>query len=130
MKRPEHLAVYSGDLHDHRRPDWASNPIRRKYAYTFGRIRTAQQVAACLRNGQYAWPGGDPLFFITRDGAALCFECVRKEWRQVVYDFLHNCSTGWRVEACDVNYESNDLFCDHCSEQIESADGDDTEKGE
>lgn len=30
MKRPEHLAVYSGDLHDHRRPDWASNPIRRK----------------------------------------------------------------------------------------------------
>lgn len=82
---------------------------------------TLQQIKRALRDGKYAWPGGYPLFFVTRDAAALCFECVRKEWRQVVWDFLRNASTGWRVEACDANWEDPELYCDHCSTRIESA---------
>lgn len=82
---------------------------------------TLAEIKGRLRAGAFVWPGGYPLFFITRDSAALCFDCVRAEWRQVVWDFLHNASTGWRVEACEINYEDADLFCDHCSKQIESA---------
>ena len=82
---------------------------------------TLLEIKKQLRSGQYAWPGGYPLFFITRDGAALSFDAVRAEWRQVVWDHLHNASTGWRVVACDVNWEDGELTCDHTGERIESA---------
>lgn len=84
---------------------------------------TLAEIKGRLRAGAYAWPGGYPLFFMTRDGAALCFACVRKEWRQIVWDVLHNASTGWRVEGCDANWEDPQLRCDHCSQPIESAYG-------
>lgn len=76
-----------------------------------------------LRNGSYAWPGGYPLFFATSDGASLCFECVRRQWRNIceahiVFGYRNS---GWRVEACDANWEDPSLHCDHCSKRIESA---------
>lgn len=79
------------------------------------------EIKKQLRNGAFAWPGGYPLFFLTSDSAALCFSCVRKEWRQVVWDKIHKCSTGWNIEACTVNWEDAELTCDHCSKHIESA---------
>lgn len=82
---------------------------------------TLLEIKKRLRDGQYAWPGGYPLFFITSDGAALSFEAVRSEWRQVVWDHLNNVSTGWRIEACDINWEDNELYCDHTNKRIESA---------
>jgi hypothetical protein len=82
---------------------------------------TLAEIKTRLRAGAYAWPGGYPLYAITHDGAALCFPCVRKEWRQVVWDYLHRASTGWRVDAFDVSYEDPDLHCAHCSKRIESA---------
>lgn len=84
---------------------------------------TLLEIKRQLRNGPFAWPGGYPLFFTTRDCAALCFDCTRKEWRQVVWDVLRNASTGWRVDACDVNWEDSDLTCAHCNKRIESAYG-------
>ncbi|HEX8838278.1 MAG TPA: hypothetical protein VF748_15150 [Candidatus Acidoferrum sp.] len=91
---------------------------------------TLLELKRRLRDGAYAWPGGYPLFFITSDGAALCFACVRKEWRNVVQDWIWAArrryrGSGWLVEACDVNWEDPDLHCDHCSAQIESAYADD-----
>lgn len=82
---------------------------------------TLLEIKRQLRRGAYAWPGGDPLFFLTRDGGALCFDCVRKEWRNIVDDHLRDMSCGWRVEACDVNWEDPGLFCDHCGKRVESA---------
>jgi hypothetical protein len=98
--------------------------IRRKYQYTFRRIRTTHEIRATLRNGPYAWPGGYPLYLITSDGAALHFDCARANYRSISWSIRNQCRDGWLVEACDINYENPELYCDHCSEPIESAYGD------
>jgi len=82
---------------------------------------TLQLVKHHLREGQFAWPGGYPLFFVLQDGCALCFGCARKEFRQIVWDHKHHCNTGWKVAAVDANWEDPSLYCDHCSKRIESA---------
>jgi hypothetical protein len=83
---------------------------------------TLAKIKTLLRNGQYAWPGGYPLFFITADGAALSFAAVTKEWRNVVDAHLRSDRRcGWYIDACDVNYEDTELFCDHTGERIEAA---------
>lgn len=82
------------------------------------------EIKNLLRSGAYAWPGGYPLFFVTRDGAALCFDCTRAEWRNVVQaTFPGWARGGWRVEACAINWEDTELTCDHCNKRIESAYG-------
>lgn len=126
--RPAHLFVSScdGDLHDTRRPDWRRHPLRQSYSYTFARIDTAAQLKATLRAGAYAWPGGYPLYFITSDGAALSFAAVRRELRQVLQAIADNDTlSGWRVCACDINWEDSELTCDHTGKRIESAYGED-----
>lgn len=70
---------------------------------------------------KYAWPGGYPMFGVTSDGAALCIDCMRKEYRQIAYARRHNQSDGWLVMAMDINWEDGELTCDHCNKHIESA---------
>lgn len=72
---------------------------------------------------KYAWPGGYPTFFITSDGAALCHGCAKKEQERIIESIKEHDRDGWRVAACDVNWEDTNLHCDNCSEQIESAYG-------
>jgi|SRR5215472_6618663 len=122
-----HLFTSSSDghLYDTRVNGWSHlAPLRRNYRRTFARIRNVPEFKATLRNGAYAWPGGYPLFFITSDGAPICFDCARKELRNI-YSAIHDHrSDGWRVEACDINYEDADCYCDHCSKRIDPAYGD------
>lgn len=65
--------------------------------------------------------GGYPLFYVTTDRGVLCPECVNKN--------LELCSDSnddqWYVTHKDVNWESEHLYCEHCSERIESAYGED-----
>ena len=83
------------------------------------------EVKRQLRSGKYAWPGGYPLYFITADGAALSFEAVRAEWRNIVQAHLWNDSrSGWAIAGVDVNWEDTELYCDHTNAKIESAYGD------
>lgn len=84
---------------------------------------TLSQVKAALRSGPYAWPGGYPLYFLTTDGQALSFDAVRERWRDVVSAALADCRDGWRLAACDVNWEASDLVCDHTGKVIPSAYG-------
>ncbi|MDE3038720.1 MAG: hypothetical protein KGJ21_09775 [Pseudomonadota bacterium] len=86
-------------------------------------INTVHDYRRAIRYGKFAWPGGYPLYFICDDGGALCCDCARKERRNVLSSIARNVRDGWRIVAQDVNYEDNDLFCDHCGEQIESAYG-------
>jgi hypothetical protein len=80
------------------------------------------KIKQALRRGEYAWPGGYPLYFVTSDGAALSFEAVRQEWRQIVWSHLHNLtSSGWHIDGVYINWEDNNLYCDHTSQKIESA---------
>lgn len=83
---------------------------------------TQQDFARALKRGAYAWPGGYPTFFVCSDGGCLCFDCAKKEAKRIVEAIRDQSHDGWRIEAQDVNWES-ELFCDHCGKQIESAYG-------
>ena len=39
-------------------------------------IKSSTEFIKSLEYGPYAWPGGYPLFFITKDGAALSFDAA------------------------------------------------------
>lgn len=110
-----------GALYDTRLPAWHTQPIRFNYRCTHREIKTVSDLKATLRAGEFAWPGGYPLYFITNDGAALSFKTVRKEFRQVLYSIRNQMSDGWRVCCCEVNYENPELYDDHSGERIESA---------
>jgi hypothetical protein len=70
----------------------------------------------------YAWPGGYPMFAVTSDGAALCHRCCDSERSSIGF----TCGTDGRaIVGLAVNWEDPDLFCDHCSNRIESAYGED-----
>jgi hypothetical protein len=58
------------------------------------------------------------------DGGALCFRCLKEERRNIL-EALQDPSyrTGWEVEGFCINWEDCDLYCDHCSQPIESAYG-------
>jgi hypothetical protein len=87
---------------------------------------TLAEIKGRLRAGNYAWPGGYPIYFITADGAALSFESVRQQWREVVAAHLHNDRRGgWFIDAADINWEDSALYCEHSGERIESAYGED-----
>ena len=77
---------------------------------------------------KYAWPGGYQLFGITSDGGLLCVNCMRKQWRNIVWSRLNRVCDGWRVTAidsaaslesaeyCNANADSYSLdYCDHCN---------------
>jgi hypothetical protein len=113
----ERFHVFEGDLYRDGRV------FRQKHTYSFRDIETASQFKATLRNGAFAWPGGYPLYFITSDGAALCFDCGKSEAKLILQSIKDYARDGWHVEACTVNWEDAELTCDHCDKEIESAYG-------
>lgn len=88
------------------------------------RFKTSKQFDEILEHGPYAWPGAYPLYFITGDGAALSFKAA-KENRRLIMEAIDSKDTrsGWYVVDVDVNWEDDNLYCDHSSEKIESAYG-------
>jgi hypothetical protein len=127
MARPAHLFTgeTTPDLYDTRDPDWSTNqPLRRNFMMHHKRITCVADIKATLRAGEYAWPGGYPMFFIMGDGGTLHFDCVKANLREVIeaqrdYDILR--SSDWRCEAVEINYEDGDLTCDQCNKRIQSA---------
>lgn len=99
--------------------------VRPVYSYHFARIANGAELRATLRAGAFAWPGGYPLYLVTLDGAALCFDCARANLREITEEIRGNYSTGWRVVGCETNEENTELTCDHCGARIPSAYGDD-----
>jgi hypothetical protein len=83
-------------------------------------LRLADQLTA----SPYAWPGGYPMFAVTKDGAALCHKCTATERESIG---TTTGSDGWTVAELAINWEDPNLFCDHCSSRIESAYGGETE---
>lgn len=100
-------------------------PFRTNYKRHHKEIQTVADCKATIRAGEYAWPGGYPLFLLTSDGCPLCFDCAREEFSQIAYAIKYKLNDGWRIVGCDINYEEKDMLCGHCGERIESAYGDD-----
>jgi hypothetical protein len=71
------------------------------------------------RLSAWAWPGGYPFFYLDGDNSVLCVNCARRS------DEAEDELEQFRPIAYDVNYEDEDLYCDDCSERIESAYGED-----
>ena len=67
----------------------------------------------------YVWPGGYPLFYITKDYGILCPKCCNKN-KELLNDEY---DPQWFVIDYEVNWEDGELYCDHCNEKIESTYG-------
>lgn len=67
---------------------------------------------------KYAWPGGYPLYYFTKDGGCLCSKCATDNLEQTLGD-----DSAWKIEQVDINYEDTSLYCDNCNKTIESAYG-------
>lgn len=64
----------------------------------------------------YAWPGGYPLFYVTKDSGVLCPTCANEN-AELCKD---KDDPQWYIVATDANWEDPDLYCDHCNKRIES----------
>ena len=125
MDLPKHLFVGSdGDLYDTRVGHWsAKEPLRKDYRYTHRSIETVAQLKATLRAGEFAWPGGYQLYFLTDDGATLSFDGARSSL-ECCYDAIKTKSNnGWRIVGCDVNYEDDEMTCAHTGAKIPASYG-------
>lgn len=68
---------------------------------------------------KFAWPGGYEIYGITSDGACLCCDCMRSEYRQVARAIREHSHDGWRVDAvdCAANLDEPET-CAHCNKTI------------
>lgn len=82
-----------------------------------------KELKQALRNGRYAWPGGYPTYFLVDDAEAICHDCVRDNFREILDAIKCDLRNGWKVEAHGVNWEDACLTCAHCGAFIESAYG-------
>ena len=73
----------------------------------------------------FAWPGGYPLYYFTSDSSTLCPKCMNNEIESADIEIKEpSFHDQFRPTACCVNWEDDNLHCDHCYQQIESAYGD------
>ena len=81
-----------------------------------------RRFMAQLADGPFTFPGSHPVFFVTADGGCLSFASAWAE-RAEIYRALANGDRrgGWYVEASDINWESEDLYCGHSGSRIEAA---------
>lgn len=96
-------------------------PFRACHSQLVSRISRPCEVAACLRAGEHAGPGGYPLYFVCADGEALTFAAVRQNWREIVSAMLCRGTCGRQIVACEVNWQNPQLYCAHSGERIPSA---------
>ena len=117
-----HLMISESDgaLYDTRGDNWSATPLRANYSRHHREINSVADMKATLRAGSYTFPGGYELFFITSDGAALCFDCARENFAMIADSIRNDICDGWKVIACDVEeyHDEWPLYCDHCSRQI------------
>lgn len=100
-------------------------PLREKYSVACREINSVSDLKATIRRGSYTEYGSYPLYFITSDGVAVSFESVKQNFKSVVDSIKNQINDGWRVVGCDVNYEDDDLYCNHSGKKIASAYGGD-----
>jgi hypothetical protein len=81
---------------------------------------TVHKFLESLRDGKYAH-GGYPKFWLTSDGGTLSYGACRSHAALIARAIRDNNSEGWRVVACDINWEDPEMYCEDTGERIESA---------
>lgn len=75
-------------------------------------LLTVEDVVDC------AWPGGYPVHYVVDDGGTLCPACVRDNFALCLGSDGRD---GWCITGRDINWETEDLYCDNCNKRIEPA---------
>ena len=86
-------------------------------------LQTQHQLIQTVTQ-RYAWPGGYPLFAVTKAAAALCPDCVENE-RDLIMGSEYD--PQWQLISVEINWEDAHLTCSHCDALIPSAYGEDPE---
>jgi hypothetical protein len=60
--------------------------------------------------------GGYPLVYICQDSETVCAKCIN-----TVPEFHSENDPQWNVEAVDVNWEDDSIYCASCNEAIPAA---------
>lgn len=79
------------------------------------------EIRHLINTNKYTSVGCYPLFSVCKDGGVLCPTCVKKERALIEGAMLEGNDRQWEIIGTDVNWEDPALYCDHCSERIESA---------
>lgn len=109
-----------GALYDCDVPGWSNlPPLRPNYRLHHREIKTVTDYKATVRAGSHTDLGCYPLFMVTRANSALCFDCARKDAREIIA-----CFDDYMPIDCIINYEDANLTCDFCDKPIPSAYGD------
>jgi hypothetical protein len=93
--------------------------VRKDVARHYRTIDSINKLKACLRAGEYTFPGCYRLFFITEDGSCLSFSAVLDNLQEIYYSMMHEMKDGWGIVGLGcVNESDEDIYCDHTSELL------------
>jgi len=65
----------------------------------------------------YAFPGGYPIFYLTKENETLCPQCVQTN----ISDCCNVDDVSWYVESTGINYEDDNMMCCECNATIDCA---------
>jgi hypothetical protein len=86
----------------------------KSYSCHYRQIKSGKELRCCLRAGDYAWPGGYSIAYITSDGAILSPETVRDNLYSVIWSIKNNCDDGWKVVGTILDCETDEeMICSY-----------------
>lgn len=85
------------------------------------KINSISDFRKAMRHGPYAWPDGYPCYFVMEDGGAFHFDTAKAERRRILEALRDKVGDGWAPIALEINYEDDELYCDHTGKKIEAA---------
>ena len=93
--------------------------VRKDVSKHYREIDSINKLKACLRAGEYTFPGSYRLFFYTDDGSVLSFESVLDNLQSIYYSMMHDIKDGWSIVGMgSVEEIDEDVYCEHSSELI------------
>ena len=93
--------------------------VRKDVARHYRTIDSINKLKACLRAGEYTFPGCYRLFFYTEDGAVLSFDSVLNNLQEIFYSMRNNMKDGWGIVGMgSVEETDEDVYCDHSGDLL------------
>jgi len=87
------------------------------------KIATISDFRKAMRHGPYTELGAYPCYLLMADGGAISFEAARENAYQILWSLRDNINDGWLPVAMVVNWEDENLTCEHTGKKIPSAYG-------
>ena len=111
--------TFEGDVYRIDDKPFGNLPVRRDVAKHYREIDSINKLKACLRAGEYTFPGSYRLFFITEDGSCLSFSAVLDNLHEIYYSMMREMKDGWGIVGLGcVNEADEDIYCDHTNELL------------